>query len=47
MEKHGKNGCFSGRLWPDLGNTTRAATAGLGSKGLIKYTINFTIEYLQ
>ena len=38
LEKCGKiwkNGCFSGRLLPDWGNTTRAATAGLGSKGLI------------
>ena len=38
LEKCGKiwkNGCFSGRLWPDWGNTTRAAMAGLGSIGLI------------
>ena len=37
LEKRGKiwkNGRFSGRLWPDWGNTARAATAGLGSKGL-------------
>ena len=26
---------FSGRLWPDWGNTARAATARLGSIGLI------------
>ena len=29
-----KNGHFSGWLWPDSGNTTRAAMAGLGSIGL-------------
>ena len=37
LEKCGKiwkNGRFSGRLRPDWGNTTRAATAGLGSIGL-------------
>ena len=37
LEKCGKiwkNGHFSGRLRPDWGNTARAATAGLGSKGL-------------
>ena len=28
-----KNGRFSGRLWPDWGNTTWAAMAGLGSIG--------------
>ena len=40
MEKCGKiwkNGRFSGRLRPDWGNTTRAATAGLGSIGLNRY----------
>ena len=34
LEKCGnfrKNGCFSGRIWPDWGNTTRADMAGLGS----------------
>ena len=39
LEKCGKiwkNGRFSGRLRPDWGNTARAATAGLGSKGLKK-----------
>ena len=39
MEKCGKFwkiGRFSGRIWPDWGNTTRADMAGLGSKGLIK-----------
>ena len=35
MWKIWKNGRFSGRLQPDWGNTTRAATAGLGSIGLI------------
>ena len=34
VEKIWKNGRFSGRLRPDWGHTTRAATAGLGSIGL-------------
>ena len=34
MEIFGKNGRFSGRIWPDWGNTTRADMAGLGSIGL-------------
>ena len=37
LEKCGKfrkNGCFSGRIWPDWGNTTWADMAGLGSIGL-------------
>ena len=37
LEKCGivlKNGRFSGRIWPDWGNTTRAHLAGLGSIGL-------------
>ena len=37
MEKYGKfwkNCRFSGRIWPDWGNTTRADMAGLGSIGL-------------
>ena len=29
-----ENGHFSGQLWPDWGNTTWAAMAGLGSIGL-------------
>ena len=36
MEKCGKiwkNGHFSGQLWPDRGNTTRATMARLGSIG--------------
>ena len=28
--KNAENGRFSGRLWPDWGNTARAAMAGLG-----------------
>ena len=38
LEKCGhfwKNGRFSGRIWPDWGNTTRADMAGLGSIGII------------
>ena len=38
LEKYGqfwKNGCFSGRIWPDWGNTTRVDLAGLGSIGSI------------
>ena len=37
LEKCGilwKNGRFSGRIWPDRGNTVRADMAGLGSLGL-------------
>ena len=37
LEKYGffwKNGRFSGRIWPDLGNTTWADMTGLGSIGL-------------
>ena len=37
LEKCGKiwkNGRFSGRLWPDWGNTALAAMAGLGSIGM-------------
>ena len=37
LEKCGKfwkNGRFSGRIWPDLGNAARADLAGLGSIGL-------------
>ena len=32
--KFWKNGRFSGRIWPDWGNTTRADMPGLGSIGL-------------
>ena len=38
LKKNGKfwkNGRFSGRIWPDWGNTTRADMAGLGSIGTI------------
>ena len=37
LEKCGnfrKNGRFSGRIWPDWGNTARADMAGLGSIGV-------------
>ena len=37
LEKCGnflKNSPFSGRIWPDWGNTARADMAGLGSIGL-------------
>ena len=37
LEKCGKfwkNGRFSGRIWPDWGNTAWADLAGLGSIGL-------------
>ena len=34
MEKYGKNGRFSRWLRPDWGDTARAVTTGLGSKGL-------------
>ena len=43
LEKCGKiwkNSRFSGRLRPDRGHTARAATAGLGSKGLILLKLN-------
>ena len=35
MEVFGKTAVFSGRIWPDWGNTARADMAGLGSIGLI------------
>ena len=34
MEKYGKIGHFSGRIWPDRGNTAWADMARLGSIGL-------------
>ena len=34
MWENMENGCFSGRLWPDWGNTAQAAMAGLGSIGV-------------
>ena len=36
VEKYEKNGSFSGRLWPDWGNTAWVAMAGLGSIGFKK-----------
>ena len=33
MAKYGKISRFSRRIWPDWGNTARAAMAGLGSIG--------------
>ena len=47
LEKCGivwKNGRFSGRIWPDWGNTARADMAGLGSLGLKKG--HFCCKYL-
>ena len=38
--KFGKTGRFSGRIWPDWGNTTWADLAGLGSIGLTKWTFH-------
>ena len=46
LEKCGKiwkNGRFSGRLRPDWGNTARADTAGLGSKGLTNVVSRVTL----
>ena len=42
LEKCGnlwKNGRFSGRIWPDWGNTAWADMAGLGSIGLITFWV--------
>ena len=36
MENSGKNGRFSGLIWPDWGNTAWADMVGLGSIGLRK-----------
>ena len=42
-----KNGRFSGRIWPDWGNTAWADMAGLGSIGLMyscnSYVFVFTL----
>ena len=49
LEKCGKiwkNGRFSGRLRPDWGHTARAATAGLGSKGLTATVCSFTMDFM-
>ena len=46
LEKCGnfwKNGSFSGRIWPDWGNTTRADMAGLGSIGLKSSSVGIVI----
>ena len=47
LEKCGKfwkNGRFSGRIWPDWGNTAWADMAGLGSIGLMsKQRLNIVI----
>ena len=46
LEKCGKiwkNGRFSGRLQPDWGNTARADTAELGSKGLTSLLLLSTL----
>ena len=43
LEKCGKfrkNSRFSGRIWPDWGNTTRADMAGLGSIGFSTTFLN-------
>ena len=43
LEKYGKfwkNGRFSGRIWPDWGNTAWADMAGLGSIGLCNVVIS-------
>ena len=47
LEKCGKlwkNGRFSGRIWPDWGNTAWADMAGLGSIGLILINVVSTIS---
>ena len=52
LEKCGnfwKNGRFSGRIWPDWGNTARADMAGLGSIGLNLGSLifNYTSKYCR
>ena len=50
LEKCGnfwKNGCFSGRIWPDWGNTARADMAGLGSIGCSEYSRDRKTVVLQ
>ena len=49
LEKCGKfwkNGRFSGRIWPDWGNTTRADMAGLGSIGLNNKSATYILSLL-
>ena len=54
LEKCGKfwkNGCFSGRIWPDWGNAARADLAGLGSIGLstpkLQLHLGAQVRYLR
>ena len=50
LEKCGnfwKNGRFSGRIWPDWGNTTWADMAGLGSIGIIYYYNYHSFELID
>ena len=50
LEKCGiflKNGLFSGRIWPDWGNTARADMAGLGSIGLSKIRKYITVSIVE
>ena len=47
LEKCGifwKNSCFSGRIWPDWGNTAWADMAGLGSIGFIRETMHSALN---
>ena len=48
LEKCGifwKKGRFSGRIWPDWGNTTRADMAGLGSIGLTSVRLHANLMF--
>ena len=49
LEKCGKfwkNGRFSGRIWPDWGNTTRADMAGLGHLiDIISYILSSNLRF--
>ena len=42
-----KNGRFSGRIWPDWGNTARADMAGLGSIGLRMLHTNYSCHLVS
>ena len=46
MEKYGKIGHFSGRIWPDWGNTAWADMARLGSIALTSRVMNNEIVQL-
>ena len=46
VEKYGKIGHFSGRIWPDWGNTAWADMARLGSIGLTSRVMNNEIVQL-